>query len=145
MGRLYACYETPEELDRKRKRQRARGLPPVYDRSALELTQDQIEAYEAEGRKPHWRFLLDQKTITWEDGIPAAHRALNAIASPTRVLIRADGTYLYTLPSVIDDIDMGVTMIIRGDDHVTNTAVSDPAIRALVRQKSEICSSQPDH
>ena len=122
MGRLYACYETPEELDRKRKRQRARGLPPVYDRSALELTQDQIEAYEAEGRKPHWRFLLDQKTITWEDGIRGTQSIeCDSVSDP--VLIRADGTYLYTLPSVIDDIDMGVTMIIRGDDHVTNTAV----------------------
>lgn len=122
LGRLYACYETPDELDRKRKRQRARGLPPVYDRSALQLTQEQIAAYEAEGRKPHWRFLLDQKTVSWEDGIRGSQSIeCDSVSDP--VLIRADGTYLYTLPSVIDDIDMGVTMIIRGDDHVTNTAV----------------------
>ena len=122
LGRLYACYETPDELDRKRKRQRARGLPPVYDRSALQLTQEQIAAYEAEGRKPHWRFLLDQNTVSWEDGIRGSQSIeCDSVSDP--VLIRADGTYLYTLPSVIDDIDMGVTMIIRGDDHVTNTAV----------------------
>ena len=122
MGRLYACYETADELDRKRKRQRARGLPPVYDRAALSLTEEQIAAYEAEGRKPHWRFQLDHKTVAWEDGIRGSQTIeCDSVSDP--VLIRADGTYLYTLPSVIDDIDMGVTMVIRGDDHVTNTAV----------------------
>ncbi len=122
MGRLYACYETADELDRKRKRQRARGLPPVYDRAALSLTEEQIAAYEAEGRKPHWRFLLDHKTVAWEDGIRGSQTIeCDSVSDP--VLVRADGTYLYTLPSVIDDIDMGVTMVIRGDDHVTNTAV----------------------
>ncbi|WP_316861219.1 glutamate--tRNA ligase [uncultured Cohaesibacter sp.] len=122
MGRLYACYETPDELDRKRKRQRARGLPPVYDRAALTLTDDQIAAYEAEGRKPHWRFMLDQKTISWQDGV-RGDQSIECDSVSDPVLIREDGTYLYTLPSVIDDIDMGVTMVIRGDDHVTNTAV----------------------
>ena len=122
MGRLYACYETADELDRKRKRQRARGLPPVYDRAGLELTEDQIAAYEAEGRKPHWRFLLDRKTVRWSDGI-RGEQSIECDSVSDPVLIREDGTYLYTLPSVIDDIDMGVTMIIRGDDHVTNTAV----------------------
>ena len=99
-----------------------RGLPPVYDRSALSLSEDQIAAYEAEGRKPHWRFLLDKKTVTWEDGIRGTQSIeCDSVSDP--VLIRADGTYLYTLPSVIDDIDLGVTFVIRGDDHVTNTAV----------------------
>ena len=122
MGRLYACYETADELDRKRKRQRARGLPPVYDRAGLSLTEDQIAAYEAEGRKPHWRFLLDHETVAWDDGVRGSQSIeCDSVSDP--VLIRADGTYLYTLPSVIDDIDMGVTLVIRGDDHVTNTAV----------------------
>nr|WP_321444307.1 glutamate--tRNA ligase [uncultured Cohaesibacter sp.] len=122
MGRLYPCYETADELDRKRKRQRARGLPPVYDRAALELTDDQREAYEAEGRRPHWRFLLDHKTVVWQDGV-RGEQSIECDSVSDPVLIREDGTYLYTLPSVIDDIDMGITMVIRGDDHVTNTAV----------------------
>ena len=121
-GRLYACYETADELDRKRKRQRARGLPPVYDRAGLTLTTDQIAAYEAEGRKPHWRFLLDQETVSWQDGI-RGQQSIECDSVSDPVLIREDGTYLYTLPSVIDDIEMGVTMVVRGDDHVTNTAV----------------------
>ena len=121
-GRLYACYETAEELDRKRKRQRARGLPPVYDRAALKLTDEEKAAFEAEGRKPHWRFLLDQKTVSWVDGV-RGEQSIECDSVSDPVLIRADGSYLYTLPSVIDDIDMGVTMVVRGDDHVTNTAV----------------------
>ena len=130
MGRLYACYETADELDRKRKRQRARGLPPVYDRAGLALTDEQKAAYEAEGRKPHWRFLLDQETVRWQDGIRGEqHIECDSVSDP--VLIRADGTYLYTLPSVIDDIEMGVTMIIRGDDHVTNTAVQIQLFKLL--------------
>ncbi|PLW77365.1 glutamate--tRNA ligase [Cohaesibacter celericrescens] len=121
-GRLYPCYESADELDRKRKRQRARGLPPVYDRSALDMTAEQMTEYEAEGRKPHWRFKLDQKTVSWNDGVRGAQSIeCDSVSDP--VLIRGDGTYLYTLPSVIDDIEMGVTMVVRGDDHVTNTAV----------------------
>ncbi|WP_114009015.1 glutamate--tRNA ligase [Cohaesibacter intestini] len=122
MGRLYPCYETADELDRKRKRQRARGLPPVYDRAALELTEEQKAGFEAEGRRPHWRFLLDHKTVAWQDGV-RGEQSIECDSVSDPVLIREDGTYLYTLPSVIDDIDMGVTMVIRGDDHVTNTAV----------------------
>ncbi|SNY93866.1 glutamyl-tRNA synthetase [Cohaesibacter sp. ES.047] len=130
MGRLYPCYETADELDRKRKRQRARGLPPVYDRAALSLTDEQIKAYEAEGRKPHWRFQLDHKTVAWQDGVRGAQTIeCDSVSDP--VLIRADGSYLYTLPSVIDDIDMGVTMVIRGDDHVTNTAVQNQLFELL--------------
>ena len=130
MGRLYPCYETADELDRKRKRQRARGLPPVYDRAALHLTDEQIAAYEAEGRKPHWRFLLDQETIAWTDGV-RGEQSIECDSVSDPVLIREDGTYLYTLPSVIDDIEMGVTMVIRGDDHVTNTAVQVQLFKLL--------------
>ncbi|MCT4655331.1 MAG: glutamate--tRNA ligase [Cohaesibacter sp.] len=122
MGRLYPCYETADELDRKRKRQRARGLPPVYDRAALKLSDEEKAAFEAEGRTPHWRFLLDQETVAWQDGV-RGEQSIECSSVSDPVLIRGDGTYLYTLPSVIDDIEMGVTMVIRGDDHVTNTAV----------------------
>jgi glutamyl-tRNA synthetase len=121
-GLLYACYETPEELDRKRRRQTARGLPPVYDRAALDLTGEDRAKLEAEGRRPHWRFKLDQVRIDWEDMVRGpSHVDCASLSDP--VLIREDGTYLYTLPSVTDDIDLGVTHVIRGEDHVTNTAV----------------------
>jgi glutamyl-tRNA synthetase len=129
-GRLYACYETPEELDYMRRRQRARGKPPIYDRSALDLTAEQIAAYEAEGRKPHWRFKLAEGTIQWEDlcrgtcTYDAAH-----LSDP--VLIRADGTFLYMMPSAVDDAEMGITDVVRGEDHVTNTAVQIQLFEAL--------------
>jgi glutamyl-tRNA synthetase len=121
-GRLYPCYETAEDLDRRRKRQLARGLPPVYDRAALKLTEDQKRAYEASGSKPHWRFRLDGRVVEWNDLIRGAqHIDTTGLSDP--VLVREDGTYLYTLPSVIDDIDFGITHVIRGEDHVVNTAV----------------------
>jgi len=122
MGRLYACYETEEELERKRKRQAARHLPPVYDRAALKLTDEEKAALEAEGRKPHWRFLLEDRSVAWTDLVRGPSHVESASLSDP-VLIRADGTYLYTLPSVVDDIAMGVTHVIRGEDHVTNTGV----------------------
>ena len=122
MGRLYPCYETEDELDRRRKRQAARGLPPVYDRAALSLSEDEKQSFEAEGRKPHWRFKLDHRVVEWHDLVRGAcHVDCASLSDP--VLVRADGTYLYTLPSVVDDIDLLVTHIIRGEDHVTNTAV----------------------
>ncbi len=121
-GLLYPCYETADELDRRRKRQIARGQPPVYDRAALNLTQADHERLQAEGRKPHWRFKLESKTIEWVDLVRGpSHIDCASLSDP--VLIREDGTYLYTLPSVVDDIDMGITHVIRGEDHVTNTAV----------------------
>ena len=129
-GRLYACYETADELDRKRKRQQMRGLPPVYDRAALDLTADERAAFEAQGRKPHWRFKLDRTTIAWSDLVRGAcHIDCASLSDP--VLQREDGTYLYTLTSVVDDIDMGVTHVIRGEDHVTNTAVQIQIAAAL--------------
>ncbi|MEN9754085.1 MAG: hypothetical protein RLZ07_467 [Pseudomonadota bacterium] len=122
MGKLYACYETEEELERKRKRQAARHLPPVYDRAALNLTDAEKQALEAEGRKPHWRFMLDHKTVAWTD-LVRGPCTVDCASLSDPVLIRADGTYLYTLPSVVDDIDTNVTHVIRGEDHVTNTGV----------------------
>ena len=129
-GRLYPCYETEEELERRRTLQKARGLPPVYDRAALRLTAEQKAALEAEGRRPHWRFLLNHRIVEWQDGVRGpAHVDTSSLSDP--VLIRADGGYLYTLPSVVDDIDLGVSHIIRGEDHVTNTAVQIEIFEAL--------------
>lgn len=130
MGRLYPCYETAEELDRRRKRQIARGQPPVYDRAALNLGADERAALEAQGRKPHWRFKLDARTMHWRDLVREdSHIEAGSLSDP--VLIREDGTYLYTLPSVVDDIDLGITHVIRGEDHVTNTAVQIQLFEAL--------------
>ncbi|MEM8785757.1 MAG: glutamate--tRNA ligase, partial [Pseudomonadota bacterium] len=129
-GLLYACYETPEELDAKRKRQRLRGLPPVYDRSALDLTDVDRAKLEGEGRKPHWRFKLDGSTVTWTD-LVRGEVSIDTASISDPVLIRADGTYLYTLPSVIDDVDFGITHIIRGEDHVTNSGAQILVFRAL--------------
>lgn len=129
-GRLYACYETQEELDRKRRLQLARGLPPVYDRAALALTDDDRAKLEAQGRKPHWRFKLDREVVEWEDLSRGASR-IDCASLSDPVLVREDGAYLYTLPSVVDDIDLGVTHVIRGEDHVTNTAVQIQLFRAL--------------
>lgn len=130
MGRLYACYETEEELDRRRNRQKARGLPPIYDRAALRLTDDEKAALEAEGRKPHWRFRLNNQPVVWQDGVRGeVHVDTASLSDP--VLIRADGGYLYTLPSVVDDIDLKITHVIRGEDHVTNTAVQIEIFEAL--------------
>lgn len=129
-GRLYACYETADELDRRRKRQLARGLPPIYDRAALKLTTEQRAALEAEGRKPHWRFLLEPREVAWDDLVRGpSHVDCASLSDP--VLVREDGSYLYTLPSVVDDIETGVTHVIRGEDHVTNTAVQAQIFEAL--------------
>lgn len=129
-GLVYPAYETPDELDRKRKRQQARGLPPVYDRASLKLTEAERAALEARGRAPHWRFKLSGHTVTWQDGVRGpCHIETNALSDP--VLVREDGTVLYTFASVVDDIDMSVTDIIRGEDHVANTAVQIEIFRAL--------------
>ena len=129
-GRLYPAYETATELDRKRKRQMARGLPPVYDRAALKLTDEDRTALEAEGRKPHWRFKLDQVHTAFDDLIQG-HVEVDGASLSDPVLIREDGRFLYTLPSVVDDIDFAVTHVIRGSDHITNTGVQIQLIRAL--------------
>jgi glutamyl-tRNA synthetase len=129
-GRLYPCYESPEELERRRRRQLGRGQPPIYDRAALKLTAEERAALEAEGRRPHWRFLLEPRTVTWDDLVRGpAHVDCASLSDP--VLIRADGSYLYTLPSVVDDADLGITHVIRGEDHVTNTGVQVQIFEAL--------------
>ncbi len=121
-GRLYACYETPEELSVKRKLQLSRGLPPIYDRAALKLTKDQIDNYEQSGRKPHYRFLVQDSEIKWQDMVKGliSYQGSN-LSDP--IIIRADGTMTYMLCSTIDDIDYEISHIIRGEDHVSNTAV----------------------
>jgi glutamyl-tRNA synthetase len=129
-GRLYPCYETEAELDRKRKRLQAQGRPPIYDRAALALSAPERARLEAQGRKPHWRFRLDHKIVRWNDLVRGeSHIDCASLSDP--VLLREDGTYLYTLPSVVDDIEHRVTHIIRGEDHVTNTAVQIQLFEAL--------------
>ena len=129
-GKLYPCYESAEELDRRRKRQQARGLPPVYDRAALDLSAEDRAKLEADGRRPHWRFMLDRIDVAWDDLVRGpSHIDCASLSDP--VLIRADGSYLYTLPSVVDDHAMAVTHVIRGEDHVTNTAVQIQLFAAL--------------
>jgi glutamyl-tRNA synthetase len=129
-GKLYPCYETPDELDRKRKRQQARHLPPVYDRAALKLSDDERAALEADGRNPHWRFLLSRTNVAWDDLI-RGHVEINTANVSDPVLIRADGTYLYTLPSVVDDFELAVSHVLRGEDHVTNSAAQVEIFQAL--------------
>ena len=130
-GHVYPAYETQQELELRRKILLGRGLPPVYDRAALTLTPDQIAAYEAEGRAPHWRFKLDHdQPIVWTDLIRGEQRFdPKTLSDP--VIRRADGSWLYMLPSVIDDIDMGVTHVLRGEDHVSNTATQIQMFTAL--------------
>jgi glutamyl-tRNA synthetase len=129
-GRLYLAYETPEELELKRKRQLARGKPPVYDRAALNLTDADRAKLEAEGRKPHWRFKLESRDVAWDD-LVRGRQHVDAASLSDPVLVREDGTYLYTLPSVVDDIELGITHVIRGEDHVANTAPQIQLFEAL--------------
>ncbi|MBX4336281.1 glutamate--tRNA ligase [Bartonella raoultii] len=139
-GLLYPCYETAEELERRRKIQLSRKLPPIYDRAALKLTAEEKKNFESQNRKPHWRFLLPnfennplqtkRTEVCWNDTVKGKQTIdLASLSDP--VLIREDGSYLYTLPSVVDDIDMAITHIIRGDDHVTNTGAQIALFRAL--------------
>ncbi len=130
-GRVYPAYETPEELDLRRKVLLGRGLPPVYDRAALTLGDAERATLEASGRRPHWRFRLDYGApIAWNDLIRGEARFDPALLSDP-VIRRADGSWLYLLPSVIDDIDMGITHVVRGEDHVSNTAVQVQMFAAL--------------
>ncbi len=140
-GRLYPCYESEDDLERRRSRQRARGLPPIYDRASLKLTADERQRLEAEGRRPHWRFRLantsperglapEPTLVDWVDVIRGDQTIdIGSLSDP--VLIREDGTPLYTFTSVVDDIDMAVTHVIRGEDHVTNTGVQIDLFEAL--------------
>ena len=139
-GLLYACYETPEEIELRRARARAAGRPPIYDRAALRATTRQIESWRGEGRTPHWRFLLpgfdgdpqrrEYRHVSWEDACRGTQTVdISSLSDP--VLIRADGTFLYTLPSILDDIELGITHVIRGEDHITNTAVQMAIFESL--------------
>ena len=130
IGRAYPCFETPEELALKRKAQLSAGRPPVYDRAALKLTDEQKQAFQAEGRRPHWRFRLEDTAVAWADmvrGEVSYH--MSSLSDP--VLMREDGRVIYTMASVVDDIDHGITHIIRGEDHVTNSAAQIQLFEAL--------------
>ena len=130
-GRVYPCWESPQELELKRKVLLGRGLPPIYDRAALNLGEEEKAAKIAAGEMPHWRFLLDRESaIAWEDGIRGPQHFDPAQMSDP-VIRRADGSWLYMLPSAIDDVDMGVTDILRGEDHVSNTAAQVQMFEAL--------------
>ncbi|MEO1204839.1 MAG: glutamate--tRNA ligase [Pseudomonadota bacterium] len=141
-GLLYPCFETPDELDRRRKRQLARGLPPIYDRAALRLSDDEREALRGEGREPHWRFRLPNtggdlndlqpktSAAKWDDLVRGAQSVdLGSLSDP--VMIREDGSYLYTFTSVVDDAELDITHVIRGEDHITNTGVQISLFEAL--------------
>ncbi|MCL4674666.1 MAG: glutamate--tRNA ligase, partial [Pararhodobacter sp.] len=129
-GRFYECFESPTELDLKRKKQLNMGKPPVYDRAALALDAAARDTLRAEGREGYWRFQLDLERIEWTDGI-LGPISIDAASVSDPVLIRADGQVLYTFASSVDDLDMGVTHIVRGGDHVTNTATQIQIIRAM--------------
>ncbi|WP_294392054.1 glutamate--tRNA ligase [uncultured Sphingomonas sp.] len=130
-GRVYPAYETAQELELKRKILAGRGLPPIYDRAALSLSDAERAGLEAEGRRPHWRFKLDHhRPIQWDDLIRGAQQIDPRLQSDP-VIRREDGSWLYMLPSVIDDIDLGVTHIVRGEDHVTNAGLQLQMFEAL--------------
>jgi glutamyl-tRNA synthetase len=129
-GRLYPCYETAEDLDFKRKRQLTKGQPPIYDRASLSLGAEQKEVYEKQGRKPHWRFKLEPGLIAWDD-LVRGHVEFHGERLSDPVLVREDGAFLYTITSVVDDLDFSITHILRGEDHVTNTAVQIQLFQAL--------------
>lgn len=136
-GRLYPCFETKEELDFKRELRRRQNKPPIYDRAMLKLTPEQRAEAEANGKKPHWRFLLSGREMKWHDLVMGnCHVKLSSISDP--VMIKADGTVLYTLASVVDDLESNITHIIRGEDHVTNTGVQIDLIEALTGKANAI-------
>jgi glutamyl-tRNA synthetase len=129
-GRLYACFETEDELERKRKKQLSRGQPPVYDRASLDLTDADRDRLLAEGRRPYWRFRLDHRRVGWHD-LVRGEQSIDTASLSDPVMIRQGGGYLYTLPSVVDDIDFAISHVIRGEDHVANTAVQIQLFEAL--------------
>jgi glutamyl-tRNA synthetase len=141
-GRAYPCFETQAELDLKRKTQLGRGLPPVYDRAALRLSEAERSALIDSSHRPHWRFKLEHADVTWDDMVQGAKRLPAALLSDP-VLMRADGVPLYTYCSVVDDVDFGTTHIIRGEDHVTNTAVQIQIWQAITSQPHPVFAHFP--
>jgi glutamyl-tRNA synthetase len=129
-GFLYPAYETEEELERKRKIAQATGRPPVYDRAALRLSAAERAALEKQGRKPHWRFKLSGARKEWVD-LVRGPQSIDTASLSDPVLIREDGAFLYTLPSVADDLDFKISHIVRGEDHVTNSGVQIEIFEAL--------------
>ena len=136
-GRLYPCFESEEELRFKRELRLRRGQAPVYDRAMLKLTAEQRAQAEANGKTPYWRFKLSDGTVEWTD-IVLGRRGVKLPSVSDPVLIRADGTYLYTFTSVVDDIEAGITHIIRGEDHVTNTGVQLDIFSAMGSNPSRL-------
>ncbi|MBN8648215.1 MAG: glutamate--tRNA ligase [Caulobacterales bacterium] len=135
-GLLYPCYEDAEELDVKRKILTSMGKPPIYDRAALKLSDEERKALEASGRKPHYRFKLSGKRVVWND-LVRGQQTVDTSSMSDPVLIREDGAYLYTLPSVVDDVDLAVTHVIRGEDHVTNTGAQIEIFEAISGTRPE--------
>ncbi|MGX9963909.1 glutamate--tRNA ligase [Roseomonas sp. F4] len=129
-GHLYPCLETEEELAFKREQRIRQGKPPLYDRAALRMTEDQLARAIANGKTPHWRFKLSGGHVEWQDGV-LGKRSVKLPSLSDPVLIRADGSYLYTFTSVVDDLEMGITDIVRGEDHVTNTGIQLDIFAAL--------------
>ncbi|MBU2085760.1 MAG: glutamate--tRNA ligase, partial [Alphaproteobacteria bacterium] len=130
MGLLYACYESADELERKRKIALSRGRPPVYDRASLDLSDDEKAKLESDGVKPHWRFKLSGNRVEWDD-LVRGPQSIDTSSLSDPVLIREDGSYLYTMPSVVDDIDAKITHVVRGEDHVTNSGAQIEIFLAL--------------
>jgi glutamyl-tRNA synthetase len=129
-GRLYPCLETEEELAFKREQRARQGKPPIYDRAALKMTADQLARAVANGKSPHWRFKLSHAGVEWRDGV-LGRRAVKLPSLSDPVLIRADGSFLYTFTSVVDDLEMAITDVVRGEDHVTNTGIQLDILAAL--------------
>ncbi|WP_424134516.1 glutamate--tRNA ligase [Roseomonas chloroacetimidivorans] len=136
-GLLYPCFESEEELNFKREQRRKQGRAPIYDRGSLKMTQEQLERALANGKTPYYRFKLNTRTVTWRDGVLGERNVkLPSLSDP--VLIRADGSFLYTFTSVVDDLETGITHIIRGEDHVTNTGIQIDIIEALSGRPNRI-------
>jgi glutamyl-tRNA synthetase len=143
-GRIYACYETADELGLKRKTQLSRGVPPIYDRAALKLTDEEKAKLESQGRKPHWRFLLNDKPTFWDD-LVRGHVLFKEREMSDPVVIREDGRPLYHLCSVIDDFDTYITHIVRGEDHVSNTACHIQMFEAISDVEGRVYKPQFAH
>jgi glutamyl-tRNA synthetase len=136
-GLLYPCFESEEELNYKREQRRKQGRAPIYDRGALKMTPDQLQRAIANGKQPYYRFKLNHRTVAWRDGV-LGERSVKLPSLSDPVLVRADGTFLYTFTSVVDDLETGITDIIRGEDHVTNTGIQLDILEALSGRPNRI-------